>query len=131
MERLTSFTKEGVKGGLKAAGAGAKGAMAAAEYTGSAAKGGVKDAYDQGARITENTGDVVNNIARRAELIQRGFFRAFVSEEDETDPEHLAQIDGSFGPIGPSHVCLRIETAQHWELKVRTDMRVVGERTDI
>ena len=106
MERITSFTKE-------AWGAGARGAR-------TAAGAGVHTTYGKGAEFTENTGDAVNNLFNRAEQIQRGFFRALVSEEDGTgDPEeNRVQMDGTFGAIGPTHVCLRIETAEHWELKL-------------
>jgi len=106
MERLTSFTKE-------AWGAGARGAR-------TAAGAGVHTTYGVGAQVTENTGDAVNNLFNRAEQIQRGFFRALVSEEDGTgDPEeNRVQMDGTFGVIGPTHVCLRIEMAHHWELKL-------------
>ena len=89
----------------------------AEEFTGEAVGAGTR-AYAHGAQFTEHTGDVVTNLYRRAEAIQRNFFRAFVSEEESLDPEDLLQIDGTFGSIGPGFVCLRIETAEHWELKL-------------
>lgn len=79
---------------------------------------GVQGAQAHGAKFTENTGDVVNNIYRKAEDLQRNFFRAFVSEEDSQDTEGFLQIDGSFGSIGPGFVCLRVEMAERWELRV-------------
>lgn len=103
-----------LRAGADKAGAGAK---AAVEFTGHAAEAGIQGAYAHGAQFTENTGDVVNNLYRRAEDLQRNFFRAFVSEQESVDPEDFLQIDGSFGSIGPGFVCLRIELAQHWELK--------------